>query len=99
MASERNRGVTELLAVRRAYARQIMLASGVENPRLEVALAKLPREVEFDYQARGLFMGGQLRKIQSGEMDHSAGSLLEDVGDFPCSCFMVGILNDKGRYH
>ncbi|MCH8269184.1 MAG: methyltransferase domain-containing protein [Acidobacteria bacterium] len=34
----------EMLVVRRAYAKQIMFASGLEDPRLEAALAKLPRE-------------------------------------------------------
>ena len=34
----------EMLVVRCAYAKQIMFASGLEDPRLEAALAKLPRE-------------------------------------------------------
>jgi protein-L-isoaspartate(D-aspartate) O-methyltransferase len=34
----------EMSTVRRCYARQIMLASGVEDARLEAALAKVPRE-------------------------------------------------------
>ena len=34
----------EMSAVRRAYAKQTMLASGVREPRIEMALARLPRE-------------------------------------------------------
>ena len=44
MACERNHDEAELSAVRLAYARQIMLAAGVADPRLEAALAKWPRE-------------------------------------------------------
>lgn len=39
---------TEMSAVRRAYAKQIMFAFGIEDPRLEAALAKLPREAFLD---------------------------------------------------
>jgi protein-L-isoaspartate(D-aspartate) O-methyltransferase len=44
MASQRKHVETNLSAVRRAYAKQVMLASGVKDDRLEAALAKVPRE-------------------------------------------------------
>ena len=48
MPSERNEYEAELATVRRTYAKQIMLACGVEDSRLEAALAKLPREKFLD---------------------------------------------------
>jgi protein-L-isoaspartate(D-aspartate) O-methyltransferase len=44
MPPKRGHGEGELSAVRRAYAKQIMFASGIDDSRLEAALAKLPRE-------------------------------------------------------
>lgn len=44
MTSKDRLNETELSVVRRAYAKQVMFASGVDDSRLEEALAKLPRE-------------------------------------------------------
>jgi protein-L-isoaspartate(D-aspartate) O-methyltransferase len=44
MSRKRSHREAELSAVRRAYAKQIMFAAGVEDHRLEEALAELPRE-------------------------------------------------------
>jgi len=44
MESQRERYETELAAVRSAYAKQIMLAAGLEDSRLEAAFAKIPRQ-------------------------------------------------------
>lgn len=48
MASDGDHHEAELSAVRRSYAKQIMLASGVVDSRLEAVLAKLPREAFLD---------------------------------------------------
>jgi protein-L-isoaspartate(D-aspartate) O-methyltransferase len=48
MAINPNESEFELSTVRRNYAKQIMIASGVEDSRIEAALAKLPREKFLD---------------------------------------------------
>lgn len=48
MARKRDNYEAGLSAVRRAYAKHIMFASGVEDSRLQAALARLPREAFFD---------------------------------------------------
>jgi protein-L-isoaspartate(D-aspartate) O-methyltransferase len=44
MASKRIENEARLSAVRRSYTKQVMIASGVDDSRIEAALAKLPRE-------------------------------------------------------
>lgn len=44
MPGKIKRSEVELSVVRRAYAKQVMFASGAEDSRLEAALAKVPRE-------------------------------------------------------
>jgi protein-L-isoaspartate(D-aspartate) O-methyltransferase len=48
MTRQKGHNKTALAAVRRAYAKQIMFASGVDDSRLEGVLAKLPREAFLD---------------------------------------------------
>ncbi len=85
MARNRDHYGPELSVVRRAYAKQIIFAAGVEDARLEAALAKLPREA---------FLGPGPWPIP-----HPANGYLMTPDDDPVYLYQdaaVGMISQKG---